>query len=157
MSVRRRFIRALGLRHSSGLWCPPGPEQVAGAAPEALRGAGLSRTKARTLQTVSEQILGGELPLDQWLSDTPADTIQERLNAVRGIGPWTVSYALLRGYGWLDGSLDGDVAVRRNLQTLLGREDKPTQQETRDWLADFSPWRALVAAHLWAMQSAAGY
>ena len=24
------------------------------------------------------------------------------------------------------------------------------------WLADFSPWRALVAAHLWAMQAAEG-
>ncbi|MFT6552722.1 MAG: DNA-3-methyladenine glycosylase II [Zhongshania marina] len=77
--------------------------------------------------------------------------------AIRGIGPWTVNYVLLRGFGYLDGSLHGDVAVRRNLQLLLGREVKITAEETQVWLAQFSPWRALVAAHLWAMQSDDGF
>jgi DNA-3-methyladenine glycosylase II len=60
----------------------------------------------------------------------------------------------MRGYGWLDGSLHGDAAVRRSLQKLLVMTDKPTERQTQDWLADFSPWRALVAAHLWAFDTA---
>jgi len=40
---------------------------------------------------------------------------------------------------------------RRQLQRLLGVEEKLEQAFVRDWLAPFAPWRALVAAHLWAM------
>jgi 3-methyladenine DNA glycosylase/8-oxoguanine DNA glycosylase len=36
------------------------------------------------------------------------------------------------------------------LQALLGSEDKITEQQAQQWLSQFSPWRALVAAHLWA-------
>lgn len=157
VSIRRRFIQAVGRQHSSGLWCFPDANAVTAVDPETLRATGLSRSKAATILAISEQIEQEALPLDSWLDDTPAETIEEQLRQVRGIGPWTISYALLRGFGWMDGSLHGDVAVRRNLQVLLGRDEKLTEKEARLWLEDFSPWRALVAAHLWAMQSTAGY
>jgi len=81
--------------------------------------------------------------------------MRERLAAVRGIGPWTINYTLLRGYGWLDGSLHGDVAVRRGLRTLLGAPDKIGEHAAEAWLAEFTPWRALVAAHLWVANTTA--
>lgn len=157
ISVRRRFIQTVGVAHGCGLYCHPDPARVAALDEDRLRQAGLSRGKAQTLLALSRSVVDGQLPLDAWVAAPPVDDIRARLLQVRGIGPWTVSYALLRGYGWLDGSLHGDVAVRRNLQRLLGRTDKPDAAETERWLAAFSPWRALVAAHLWAMQSAEGY
>ena len=43
---------------------------------------------------------------------------------LKGIGPWTVDYALLRGFARLDGSLHGDAAVRRQLQrACFGAEE----------------------------------
>ena len=83
----------------------------------------------------------------------PIDTLRERLLDIRGIGPWTVNYTLLRGFGWLDGSLHGDVAVRHGMQILLDSPDKISEKAAQQWLAEFSPWRALLAAHLWAMKS----
>lgn len=50
--------------------------------------------------------------------------------AVRGIGPRTVNYALMRGIGWLDGSPHGN-AVRCGLQTLLGAPDKIDETAVR--------------------------
>jgi DNA-3-methyladenine glycosylase II len=85
----------------------------------------------------------------------PVEEVRESLLRLRGIGPWTVNYALLRGFGWLDGSLHGDVAVRRKLQRLLGASASMSEADTQSWLAQFSPWRALVAAHLWALPAAA--
>jgi DNA-3-methyladenine glycosylase II len=93
------------------------------------------------------------LPLDNWQANLSVNDIHERLLAIRGIGPWTVNYTLLRGFGWLDGSLHGDVAVRRGMQILLNHPDKISEAAARQWLADFSPWRALLAAHLWASLS----
>jgi DNA-3-methyladenine glycosylase II len=112
---------------------------------------------------LGKNIHNGLLPLDQWLNDywqgntLAAQNIYDALIQTRGIGPWTANYTLLRGFGWLDGSLHGDVAVRRNLQLLLSTTEKPGEDATKDWLAGFSPWRALVAAHLWALQKTGGF
>ncbi|WP_343034917.1 DNA-3-methyladenine glycosylase 2 [Aromatoleum diolicum] len=151
LSLRRKFIQAAGLQHSGGLWCYPDAERVAALSDAALRAAGFSQGKTQTLIALSGRIAQGELPLDDWRAALPVDDMRERLLAIRGIGPWTVSYALLRGFAWLDGSLHGDVAVRRNLQALLGADEKLGEDATRQWLAPFSPWRALVAAHLWRL------
>lgn len=153
ISIRRRLIQACGLVHSGGLACHPDAGQVAMMSEADLRQAGFSQTKAQTLLLLSREVLANRLPLENWARDLPIDEIRDKLLALRGIGPWTVNYALLRGFAWLDGSLHGDVAVRRKLQLLLGSKEKISEAFTRDWLVDFSPWRALVAAHLWAMPS----
>ncbi|POP52325.1 DNA-3-methyladenine glycosylase family protein [Zhongshania marina] len=160
ISIRRRFIQSLGVAHSQGLLCHPDPASLAASKVEQLRSLGLSIGKANTLLALAAAIESKELAIldnKEKLGDESADAIRAALLAIRGIGPWTVNYVLLRGLGYLDGSLHGDVAVRRNLQLLLGREVKITAEETQVWLAQFSPWRALVAAHLWAMQSGDGF
>jgi DNA-3-methyladenine glycosylase II len=157
VAIRRRLILATGRRHSTGLLCYPDAGLVAELSEEDLRQAGFSASKTRTLRTLSQQVVAGQLPLDDWTTTLPVAEIREKLLAVPGIGPWTVNYTLLRGYGWLDGSLHGDVAVRRGLQGVLGKNEKIGEDEAKAWLAGFSPWRALVAAHLWAAKSSAIY
>jgi len=157
VSIRRKFIQAAGAQHSTGLWCFPDAVRVADLSVSRMRKAGFSQTKASTLNELAKAVADGTLPLDDWCDKPVEQEIRERLQVIRGIGPWTVSYALLRGFAVLDGSLHGDVAVRRNLQRLLKREDKVGEKETQEWLQPFSPWRALVAAHLWAMKQAEGY
>jgi DNA-3-methyladenine glycosylase II len=153
VAIRRRLIQAAGLQHSGGLACYPDAERIAGMSEAELRQAGFSQGKARTLLTLSQRIRENLLPLEEWRVALPVAEMTEKLLLVSGIGPWTINYALLRGFGYLDGSLHGDVAVRRSLQTLLNASEKVTAAEAQRWLAEFSPWRALVAAHLWAMQS----
>jgi len=153
-SVRRRLIEAAGIRHSQGLLCHPDAARLARMGRAALRGAGLSQAKAAAVSALSEATADGSLPLAGWTDAPPVAEIRARLAAIRGIGPWTVEYTLLRGFGHLDGSLAGDVAVRRKLQRLLGREDRISAGEAARWLAEFTPWRALVAAHLWAWRAA---
>jgi DNA-3-methyladenine glycosylase II len=151
-ALRRRLIQAAGLKHSGGLNCYPDARRIACMTEAELRQAGFSQAKARTLVGLSRGVQENLFPLDEWTETLPVDEIREKLLLVRGIGPWTINYALLRGFGWLDGSLHGDAAVRRNLQVLLNCSEKITEDYARRWLAEFSPWRALIAAHLWAMQ-----
>lgn len=162
VSIRRRFLLACGIRHSGGLLCFPDAGRVATMDEDLLCNSGFSHTKAASLLELARAVESGDVPLDGWMEQLgrgaiEASAIRERLSRIRGIGPWTVSYGLLRGFGHLDGSLHGDVAVRRNLARLLKSEDKISEKQAEAWLAAFSPWRALVGAHLWAMQSIAGY
>ncbi|MDH2431339.1 AlkA N-terminal domain-containing protein [Pokkaliibacter sp. MBI-7] len=157
IAVRRKLIQHADLRHTSGLFCHPDALAVARMDEEQLRSLGFSRSKAIALLGVARDAELVALLAQPVVTAAQAEAVSCRLLAVKGIGPWTVSYALLRGFGWLDGSLHGDVAVRRNLQQLLQRPEKISDKETAEWLQAFSPWRALMAAHLWAQQSSAGY
>lgn len=156
ISIRRKLIVHIGRRHSSGLYCFPDATALADLDAATLRSAGYSRAKADTLLTISRLTAQNLLPLHDAQSAPPMAEISAQLQAIRGIGPWTIHYSLLRGFGFLDGSLHGDVAVRRGLQQLLQHPDKLSEVFTRQWLEPFSPWRALVAAHLWAGSAAAG-
>lgn len=151
VSIRRRLIARAGSRHSSGLYCHPDAAQLAVLDEVDLQQAGFSRGKTRTLLEISRRVAEQQLPLDDWADAPPVDEIRAALAQAWGIGPWTINYTLLRGFAHLDGSLHGDVAVRRKLEQLLGLPDKMTEAAAARWLAPFSPWRALLAAHLWAM------
>ncbi|APC09968.1 MULTISPECIES: DNA-3-methyladenine glycosylase family protein [Providencia] len=157
IAIRRRFIQAVGLQHTSGIWCFPDVLQVSQVSDDTLRQAGFSIGKVVALRALCDAIENQQIDLSQQINHENVNFITEQLLQIKGIGPWTVSYALLRGFNYLNGSLHGDVAVRRNLQTLLTKQEPPTAKETEKWLTQFSPWRALVAAHLWRSQSAAGY
>ncbi len=157
VSIRRRLILATNLRHSSGLLCHPGPNEIAALAPDSLGQAGFSTSKTRALQELADLIVGKQLVLDTDLQSASVESLREQLLAIRGIGPWTVNYTMLRGLGWLDGSLHGDVAVRHGIAALLGTTDKLNEKQAQAWLQEFSPWRALLAAHLWASRSNTAY
>jgi DNA-3-methyladenine glycosylase II len=149
ISLRRTFILQAGRRHSSGLWCYPTAADVARLTVDDLTSRKFSRAKAETLLRLAHLVDDGELRLDV----TPTNGIEQisaALLAVKGIGPWTVNYGLLRGYGYADCSLHGDVAIRAALQTLLGEDAKPDMPRTEKILAQYSPHRTMAAAHLWA-------
>ena len=147
IALRRTFIAQAGRAHSSGLWCYPEAADVARLAPEDLITRKFSRSKAETLLRLARLVDSGELTLER--SDDIA-AISAALLAVKGIGPWTVNYALLRGYGYADCSLHGDVAIRAALQHLLGEDEKPDMARTEALLAQYKPHRTMAAAHLWA-------
>ncbi len=43
--------------------------------------------------------------------------------------------------------------VHRGLQKLLASPNKMSEKQAQQWLKQFSPWRALVAVHLWEFGS----
>ncbi|MDX7989120.1 DNA-3-methyladenine glycosylase 2 [Xenorhabdus sp. 12] len=157
ISIRRRFIQAIGTQHSSGLLCHPDYQQVMRCSEQELRQCGFSVGKANALLNASRLIDSGAIELVIPERENGAQQLTDNLLAIKGVGMWTVNYTLLRGFNYLNGSLHGDVAVRRNLQYLLRQEEKVSAEQAEEWLADFTPWKALVGAHLWRQQSSSGY
>ena len=149
IALRRTFIQQAGRQHSSGLWCYPGAADAATLDADQLLSRKFSRSKADTLLRLARLVADGELQLDITPSNS-IEQISEALLAVKGIGPWTVNYGLLRGYGYADCSLHGDVAIRAALQALLGEDAKPDMPRTEKILQQYSPHRTMAAAHLWA-------
>jgi DNA-3-methyladenine glycosylase II len=149
IALRRTFIGLAGRAHSSGLWCYPEAADVARLDLEQLTSRKFSGAKAETLLRFARLVAEGALSLDR--ADDPA-TVGERLLAVKGIGPWTVNYALLRGWGYADCSLHGDVAVRNAIGRLRGTE-RPGLREAETFLEAYRPHRTMAAAYLWTSLS----
>ena len=147
ITLRRTLIQVAGRPHSSGLWCYPEAADVARLQPEDLGTRKFSRAKAETLLRLAQLVDQGKLSLAR--ERDPVEVSRELL-AVKGIGPWTVNYALLRGYAYPDCSLHGDVAVRTALHQLMGGEARPGIAEAERLLERYKPHRTMAAAYLWA-------
>jgi DNA-3-methyladenine glycosylase II len=116
---------------------------------EQLTSRKFSGAKAETLLRFARLVADGTLSLDR--ADDAA-AVGERLLAVKGIGPWTINYGLLRGWGYADCSLHGDVAVRNAIGRLRGTE-RPGLREAETFLEAYRPHRTMAAAYLWASLS----
>ena len=150
VSLRRTLIEQAGRGHSSGIACYPEALDVARLNVEQLTSRKFSRSKAETLLRVARLVADGELSLDP---SQPIEQVSSALLAIKGVGPWTVNYTLMRGFGYADCSLHGDVAVRTALQRVMQLAERPDIVATERLLASYQPHRALAAAHLWASLS----
>jgi len=147
IALRRTLIQLAGRPHASGLWCYPEAHDVARLTLEDLTSRKFSTAKAETVLRVARMVVDGSLTLDR---RRDAAEVSQELLAIKGIGPWTVNYVLLRGYGYPDCSLEGDVAVRAALHNLTGSAERPTLLEAQRLLARYAPHRTMAAAYLWA-------
>jgi len=112
----------------------PGPADLADAD---LSGLGLTTARQATLRALGGAVADGTLELDHGAD--PRQTAA-RLAELPGIGPWTISYILMRAVGDPDAFPASDLGLRRALDSLGG-----TTAQTDRW----RPWRAYAAVHLW--------
>ena len=96
----------------------PAPGAVAVAPPEDLRAIGLSHAKVATLQGIARLSADGELDGDR-LRELPTPQVLAALTGLPGVGPWTASVILLRGFRRVEVFPEGDVGAARNLTALL--------------------------------------
>lgn len=117
----------------------PRPEDLAGAD---LAGLGLTTGRQRTLRALAAAAASGRLTFGPGAD--PEETAA-RLAELPGIGPWTISYVLMRAVADPDAFPAGDLGVQRAMARLgcePGRE--------RRW----RPWRAYATVHLWSAGAA---
>jgi len=145
-ALRRDIIRAWGVPAPGGLIAHPPPEALAALEPEALLPLRLSRRKAEYLVLAAQRVADGTLDLDGFLTATSAE---RALLALRGCGPWTAAYTLMRGLGFPDCVPVGDAGLTLALQRFFALESRPGPRETLDLMAAFAPHRSLATYHLW--------
>lgn len=115
----------------------------------ALRRAGLSQGKIRTLRTIAQAVLDGALDLDA-LADAPEETLREGLMALKGIGPWTADIYLMFCLGRGDAFAPGDLALQLAAQSALSLKTRPSAAELEVIAERWRPWRAVAARLLWS-------
>jgi AraC family transcriptional regulator of adaptative response / DNA-3-methyladenine glycosylase II len=138
-TVGCRIVAAVGRpleRRSDGLTHSfPRPAELAEAPDDAFA---MPAARRDTIRRVAAAVASGDLDLH--VGADPARAHQQLL-AIRGIGPWTADYVVMRGLGHPDVFLDTDLGVRVALDRL---------GVSLDAAARWAPWRSYAVHHLWA-------
>ena len=118
----------------------PSPAQLVAVRPEDL---GMPRARAATIRRVAELVETGQLHLDR---KAPRDETLATLEAVPGIGPWTLAYVAMRALRDPDAFIVGDLGVRKGAAAIgLPSSSRELLGHAERW----RPWRAYAAVHLW--------
>jgi len=147
-TLKRRLIERASRPLAENLFAPPTPADIAALAPEDLLPLQFSRQKAGYVIATARLAAEGGLDLAA-LRAMSATRVERTLLAVRGLGPWSVNYLMMRSLGFADCVPLGDTGVTSGLQALLELEERPDVAATRRLMAIFSPHRSLATAHLW--------
>jgi AraC family transcriptional regulator, regulatory protein of adaptative response / DNA-3-methyladenine glycosylase II len=115
----------------------PAPADLAEAD---LSGLGLTTARQAALRALATAMAGGGLALDHGADPEQAAA---QLSELRGIGPWTVAYILMRAVGDPDAFPGTDLGLRRALTELRCQVSRAER---------WRPWRAYAALHLWASE-----
>ena len=123
------------------------PQKMLDASDELLRSAGLSRQKSGYARSLAGLVASGELNL-QHLPEDDEEAIAA-LTKIKGIGRWSAEVYLLFAEGRPDIWPAGDLAVMREVGTLLGLEERPDEKKTRELAEKWRPHRGAAAIFAW--------
>ena len=152
-ALRRRLFELVG-RPIDGLFAAPTPAAVGALTVEQLRAVQFSRQKAEYLIGAARRVADGSLDLEG-LRQQSATRAERSLLGLRGLGPWSVNYLMMRSLGYPDCLPLGDTGVTSGLKHLFQLEERPDADATRRLMAVFSPYRSLATSHLWQLLQSA--
>ena len=123
-------------------------ESILAVGAEALRSAGLNRTKALAMIELAEHVREGRVQLDRHgrMSD---DDIVRDLTVVRGIGPWTAHMYLMHTLGRADVWPVGDYGVRNGWSVVHAMDETIGATALREQGGCFAGHRSSVAWYCW--------
>jgi 3-methyladenine DNA glycosylase/8-oxoguanine DNA glycosylase len=137
------LTRAHGARHPKGPWIAPAPSALDNAA--ALQRAGLAPGRARTLARVARATARGEVDPGA----APGTPSRARLQAIPGVGEWTLAHLDLFGRGVYDVPLERDVGMRNAYARVAGRRTgSVTEEQFKAVLDGYRPYQGLAAMYL---------
>ena len=145
-------IKALG---SNGR--PPTPEQILKLRASTLRKAGLSGAKVLAMKDLAKKTIDGIVPTREQAEKMSDAELVERLDSVRGIGPWTVEMFLIFNLGRPDVLPIHDLGVQKGWSVAYGKKHMPRPKELLAFGERWRPFRTVASWYMWRAFERAGY
>jgi DNA-3-methyladenine glycosylase II len=147
-SIRGRVVRRFG-DAVDDLTAFPTARTLAKASLEELMACGLSRRKSEYIGDLARAIVDGSVELEG-LKSLPDEEVRSFITGLRGFGPWSADYILVRGLGRPDAVPADDLGIRTVVGRYLGAGQRMEPRQVREALAPFTPYRGLAAFYLLA-------
>ncbi|MDA8019630.1 MAG: DNA-3-methyladenine glycosylase [Thermoanaerobaculia bacterium] len=148
-ALRQRIAETFGRRVTPEFALWPTLETIAALDYADLGRIGFSRRKAEYLVDLARAVVDGALDL-ALLQKAPPDEVESTLLSIRGFGPWSVHYLMMRAFGFPDCVPVGDVALAKSLAEYFALDERPAKGGVLELMSVFAPHRSLATFHLWS-------
>jgi len=115
--------------------------------PEDIRELGFTFKKGQYMIELANRILSGGIDLEAMKNWKTVEIISE-LGKIKGFGPWTIKYILQRGFGRFEMVQFEDVGLRNGLTAILGKKEKISEKEAKDFFEPFGNYKGYFALYL---------
>ncbi|MGD9785855.1 MAG: DNA-3-methyladenine glycosylase [Hyphomicrobiaceae bacterium] len=116
---------------------------------DALRAAGLSSAKLKTLEGLARAVAERRLDVTQ-LASANDEAVVDTLTQLSGIGPWTAHIFILFCLGRRDAFAVGDLALQVGAAKAFGHGERLNQAELTEIAERWRPWRGVAARLIWS-------
>jgi DNA-3-methyladenine glycosylase II len=141
LAIRTRLETALGRR---GLT----PAGILALSDAAMREAGLSASKQKSLRDLARHVHEGIVRLDA-IHDLEDEDVIAALLPIRGIGRWTAQMFLIFSLGRLDVLPVDDFGLRAGVKEQYGLAELPDRIRLTELATPWQPYRSIATWYFW--------
>ncbi|WP_033543628.1 DNA-3-methyladenine glycosylase 2 [Planococcus sp. CAU13] len=151
-TLKKRFVEAYGksiVYDNETYWVFPSYREIAALEVSDLTPMQYSARKAEYIIGIATQMASGILSKEQLLNGKDAQAIEKELVAIRGVGPWSANYVMMKCLAITSAFPIADVGLHNALKVQLELEQKPTIAEIERLAENWKGWEAYATFYLW--------
>jgi DNA-3-methyladenine glycosylase II len=153
-TLKRRFVEAFGESmewNGRRYWSFPTADIIAKLTVNDLSDLKMTAKKSEYIIGVAQLIIEGKLTKELLLGSDDFKAAEKKLVAIRGIGPWTANYVLMRCLRFPSAFPIADVGLHNAIKHLTGTANKPTLEEIRQHALAWANWESYATFYLWRL------
>lgn len=151
-TLKRRFVETFGRAFEwkgREYWLFPDPKDIAQLTIEDLIPLKISIRKCEYIIEVAKQMVVGNLSKSLLIETKDFKEAEKMLVSIRGIGPWTANYVLMRCLRFPNAFPVADVGLHNAIKHLTEAEVKPTKEEVLRMAVPWKGWESYATFYLW--------
>lgn len=150
-SLKRQFVESFGGSiewKGKKYWVFPPYERIAQLEPTDLAAIKMTVKKSEYIIGIARLMANGDLSKEQ-LMKMDFKEAEKSLIKIRGIGPWTANYVLMRCLRFQTAFPIDDVGLINSIKTLRNMNQKPTKEEILALSIPWQNWESYATFYLW--------
>ncbi|SDM44322.1 DNA-3-methyladenine glycosylase II [Bacillus sp. OK048] len=151
-TLKRQFVENFGESidwNGKKYWVFPTFEQISKLTPQDLADIKMTLKKSEYIIGIAQLMASGELSKEKLLRMDSLKEAEKSLVKIRGIGPWTANYVLMRCLRYTSAYPIDDVGLHNAIKHLTRSEKKPAKEELLNLSQRWENWQAYATFYLW--------
>lgn len=149
--LKKRLVQAKGKRlHINGTdyFTFPDAEVIADMTPEIFLKWQFSLAKAKYIVGIARAVVQNHINKSM-IMDMPRVEAMKTLLRLKGVGPWSAEYVMMKCCGDRSAFPIDDVGLHNAVKVQKGQDRKPTKPELLKLQQQWDPWQAYATFYLW--------
>ncbi|MGG4028454.1 DNA-3-methyladenine glycosylase, partial [Bacillus subtilis] len=154
-SLKKQFVEAFGDSiewNGKKYWVFPPYERIARLTPTDLADIKMTVKKSEYIIGIARLMASGKLSKEKLMKMNFKDA-EKNLIKIRGIGPWTANYVLMRCLRFTTAFPIDDVGLIRSIKILRNMNRTPTKDEILEISVSWKTWESYATFYLWRLFS----